>query len=281
MSTPTKEQKTKKFQSLPILSQEEIAKYAPQVYTDHAYDKTSKKYTFIPTFQIIEDMKKLGWEVCQAVAMKTSDKIQAKYGKHMIKFFNPSIFIKGEDGNVEAYPQILIMNNHRGWGRFKFEIGVFRLVCSNGLVVKDRDMGSFVFRHLGYSFDELKKLVNQAVEALPNVVMKINTLSDKTMTAKEQFEFAKKALKVRLGEERECTDEEVRQVLQSTRKQDDGNSVWKVFNRVQEHLVKGGFETTTATGSVRKVRKITNMLKDVELNQRLWELTEDFVGVAN
>lgn len=277
MSTPTQDQKTKKFQSLTVLNREAIEEAAPQVYTDHPYDKTSKKYTFIPTYQIIDDMKSLGWEVCQAVAMKSDDEVQSKYGKHMIKFFNPNIFISDGNGGVEAYPQILIMNNHRGWGRFKFEIGVFRLVCSNGLVVKDKDMGSFVMRHLGYSFEELKKLVTDAVAALPGIVQKINTLSEKTMTAKEQAEFAKKALQVRMGEERECTDEEVRQILQSNRKEDDGNTLWKVFNRVQEHLIKGGFETTTANGGARKVRKITNMLKDLELNQQLWALTEQYV----
>lgn len=277
MSTPTTEQKTAKFQSLMPLTKEQIMESAPQVYTEAPYDKTSKKYTFIPTFQIIEDMKVLGWEVCDAKAMKSNDQVQAKYGKHLIKFFNPNIFISDGQGGVEAYPQIVIMNNHRGWGKFKFEIGVFRLVCSNGLVVKDKDMGSFVMRHLGYSFDELKKLVNQAVEALPDVVQKINTLSERVMTAKEQAEFAKKALQVRMGEERECTDEEVRQILQSTRKEDDGNTLWKVFNRVQEHLVKGGFESTTATGGARKVRKITNILKDLELNQNLWSLTEQYV----
>ena len=277
MQTPTQDQKTKKFQSLTVLNREAIEQAAPQVYTDHPYDKTSKKYTFIPTYQIIDDMKSLGWEVCQAVAMKSGDDVQSKYGKHMVKFFNPSIFISDGNGGVEAYPQILIMNNHRGWGRFKFEIGVFRMVCSNGLVVKDKDMGSFVMRHLGYSFDELKKLVTDAVAALPGIVQKINVLSEKKMTAKEQSEFAKKALQVRMGEERECTDEEVRQILQSNRKEDDGNTLWKVFNRVQEHLVKGGFETTTANGGARKVRKITNMLKDLELNQKLWALTEQYV----
>lgn len=277
MQAPNQEQKTAKFKSLTPLTREQIEKAAPQAYTDHPYDKTSKKYSFIPTFQIIEDMEKLGWKVCQAVAMSSSDQVQQKYGKHMIKFFNPDIFIADGQGGVEAYPQILIMNNHRGWGKFKFEIGVFRMVCSNGLVVKDKDMGSFVMRHLGYSFDELKKLVNDAVEALPGIVQKINVLSERTMTAKEQADFAKKALEVRLGEERECTDEEVRQILQSTRKEDDGNTLWKVFNRVQEHLIKGGWETQTANGGARKVRKITNMMKDLDLNQKLWSLTEAYV----
>jgi len=276
MSSVTAAIKTEKFKTLPVLAEAAIRELAPQVYTKQAYTSTSKKYTFIPTHQIIKDMKELGWQVCSAQSMKSTDKIQQQYGKHLIKFFNPNIFIEGPNNTVEAYPQIVVMNNHRGWGKFKFEIGVFRLVCSNGMVVKDKDMGSFVMRHLGYSFDELKVLVNQAVEALPTIVTKINKFSERVMTHAEQAAFATAALKVRLGEDRVCTDQEIRQVLQSTRKEDDGSSLWRVFNRVQEHLLNGGFETTTTAGTFRKVRKISNMLKNVELNQQLWALTSQY-----
>ena len=270
------EKKKIKLTALTALSEQEIRKQAPQVYTEKPFEKTSKKYSFIPTYKIISDMKKLGWEVSDARSMTSKNVIQKEYGKHMVKFFNPSITIADANGEIEAYPQIIIMNNHRGWGRFKFEIGVFRLVCTNGMVVKDRDLGSFVMRHLGYSFDELKVLVKEAVAALPGVVQKINTLSERVMTQKEMTEFAKQAIKVRMGEERECTDNEVRQILQSTRKEDDGITLWKVFNRVQEHLMNGGWDSEGVNGSSRKVRKITNMLKDVELNQKLWALTTQY-----
>lgn len=265
------------IQNLTVWSKDQIAAAAPQVYTEQPAPGTSAKYSFLPTYQIIDDMKKLGWEVCEAKTMQSKTGYQRMYGKHMVKFYNPDIFISDGQGGVEAYPQIVVMNNHRGWGRFRFEIGVFRLVCSNGLIVKDKDMGSFVMRHMGYSFEELRNLVNQAVVALPEITQKINMLDQRVMTNKEQVEFAKQAMAIRMGEERQCTDEEVHQILQSTRKADDGNSLWKVFNRVQEHLVGGGFELQTEKGSARKVRKITNMLKDLELNQALWQLTEQYV----
>lgn len=258
------------------LTQEQIASQAPQVYTEAPHQNVSSKYTFLPTYQIVNDMEKLGWLVSDAKTMKSKNETQKKYGKHMVKFFHPDIFIKDAEGEIEAYPEILITNNHRGWGQFKFEIGVFRLVCSNGLVIKDKDMGTFNLRHFGYSFEELKALVEQAVAALPDVVQKINTLSNKVMTADEMRKFAEMAIKARFGEEKLVDDYEINQVLQANRTQDEGNTLWVVFNRTQEHLMNGGFTITTAGKKERKVRKITNMLKDVELNQKLWELTAEF-----
>lgn len=264
------------MQEFRALSLEEIQKAAPQAFAEQPHESTSSRYTFIPTYQVIEDMNTLGWQVCQAITTTSKNSAQQTHGKHMLKFFNPDIFIYDENGGIEAYPQILIINNHRGWGRFKFEIGVFRLVCSNGLVVKDKDMGTFELRHMGYSFEDLKELVNKAVVALPEVVNKINTLSTRQMSPEEQKEFARKALQVRMGEEKVVEDETLYEVLVPSRTQDGGDTLWKVFNRVQEKVIRGGFEMKTEKGKARKVRKITNMLKDVELNQKLWELVEEY-----
>lgn len=258
------------------LTESEIRTKAPQVYTQAPSSNVSAKYTFIPTYKIIEDMEKLGWYVSDALTMKSTNQLQHDFGKHMVKFFNPNIRIEDGQGGIDAYPEILIINNHRGWGRFKFEIGIFRLVCSNGLVVKSKDLGTFVMKHLGYSFEELQNLVSQAVTALPKVVEKINTFTHRMLTSAEQHTFATKALQARFGEEKIVDNSELAEVLSSTRPADTGNSLWAVFNRVQEKLINGGFIVTGANKKERKVRKITNMLKDLELNQKLWELTDQF-----
>lgn len=258
------------------LTPEQIAERAPQVYTQAPHDRVSNKYTFLPTYQIVEDMEKLGWQVADAKTMKSKNESQKKYGKHIVMFFHPDIYIKDEQGGIEAYPQIMIQNNHRGWGKFKFEIGIFRLVCTNGLVIKSQDYGTFEMRHLGYSFEELKELVEKAIDILPDVVQKINTLSSREMTEKEMRIFAEKAIQARFGEEKLVDATEIQQVLTATRDADQGNNLWVVMNRVQEHLIRGGFTTVGADKKERKVRKISNMLKDVELNQKLWELTTEF-----
>ncbi len=48
--------------------------------------------------------------------------------------------IKGANGD-DAQPQILLTNSHDGKAAFNFRVGIFRLVCSNGLVISDADFG--------------------------------------------------------------------------------------------------------------------------------------------
>jgi len=258
------------------LTKQEIAEKAPAVYTTQPHPKVSDKYSFLPTYQLIDDMEKLGWSVSDAKMALTKNNVQKTYGKHLITFFNPDIVIKDDSGEVEAYPQVVVVNNHRGYGKLRFELGVFRIVCSNGLIVKEKDMGSFVLRHMGYSFEELRELVSKAVLALPSVVSKINQFTERIMTQEEQNTFASKALQIRFGEDRKATTEEIQAILNVNRSEDRGDDLYKVFNRVQEGIIRGGFNIQAGTKSgTKKVRKISNMLKDLDINGQLWVLAEE------
>ncbi len=261
------------------LSQSEIVELAPAVYTNQPHPKVSDKYSFLPTHRIVSDMEKLGWSVSQVKMAKTNNVNQKLYGKHMVQFFHPDLVINDENGKAEAYPQILIINNHRGYGKLRIEVGVFRLVCENGLIVKDREMGSYSLRHMGYSFEELQTLVNTVVANLQGVVNKINTFTERIMTKEEQYSFAKKALAVRFGEERKASDAEIKDMLTVRRPEDKGDDLYRVFNRVQEAVIRGGFDmaATTKKGT-KKVRRISNMLKDLDVNGELWVLAEEFAG---
>jgi hypothetical protein len=66
--------------------------------------------------------------------------------------------------------------------------------------------------------------------------------------------------------------------LEVYREEDRGNSLWKVFNRVQEALVNGGQTFTNGQGKQRKLRKTTNFLLDQQINEELWELATEYAN---
>ena len=192
-----------------VLTPDEIRKATPQAYATSPKPGVSAKYSFLPTSRIIDDMDTLGWKVCSAKGGKYRNGVNAEFGNHVIKFFHPEIFIRDTAGDIEAYPNVVVMNSHTGRGSFKFEMGIFRLVCENGLIIKDKDMGGFQLRHSGYSFEELQKTLGEAVDRLPDVVGRINTFSQVIMTAEQQHEFAQKAFQLRAGEERLLSEAEI------------------------------------------------------------------------
>jgi hypothetical protein len=254
------------------LTLEQIRKDAPTAFQTKQKKNLSEHYVHIPTDRVINDMISLGWEPCQAVEVKARKKNTKGYQRHMIKFFNPSIVIEGPNGD-NVYPQILLTNSHDGLSSFKFQIGLFRLVCSNGLVVMDTSYGDFKLRHMGYTFEELQTKINETVSEFPGLVKKINEFQQTELSDIQITEFAGKAAMIRFGEN---VSVDLDELLIHERKEDEGSNLWVVFNRVQEKLITGGCNYQTGN-KIRKARAIKNFSMDLKINEALWELAEEYV----
>ena len=256
-----------------ILTQETIQHQASSIFAQKGSPETSKKYSHIPTFKIIEDMEKLGWKVVDVKEVKARK--NRGFQKHLVVFRNPDIVINGKDGD-DVFPSVLLTNSSDGKNAFTFKVGLFRLVCSNGLVVSTEEFTNIRIRHMGYDFKELEKTINTIVEKLPLTVESMNKFKQTQLDEKQKLKFAKKALEIRFGEEdMKRIKIDFKEFIKPVRKEDEGTDLWSIFNLVQEKLTEGDFEYTAAT-KVRKARKIKNFNQDMMLNSKLYELANTY-----
>jgi hypothetical protein len=196
----------------------------------------------------------------------------------MVSFQNPDLMIKGKNGD-DAFPRIILTNSHDGFNSFQFRVGIYRLVCSNGLVVADEEFSAFRIRHKGYTFEELRGVVSQAVADLPNKVMILNQMQLRELTPAEQRQLAIDAMQLRTNRiDAEWDEETIQDVLTPVRDADKGNDLWKVFNVIQEKITQGGYSAALNGAKVRKVRKIKSFEKDLEVNQKLFKLATALVN---
>jgi len=245
-------------------SLENIKVIAPSVFTTEKASHLSDKYVQTPTSRVVEDLMNLGWVVTKVQEVK-SRKYKG-FQKHLVVFRNPDIMIKGENGD-DSFPQILLTNSHDGKAAFNFRVGIFRLVCSNGLVISDADFNNVSIRHINYTFESLQTKINEIIAKLPGLVNKINVFKAKTLTEIEMNDFATKASQLRTKKTVNIMD-----VLSATRTEDQGNDLWVVFNRVQEKILGGSY-----TSGGRKARSVKNFQKDIQLNEQLFELAESYL----
>jgi hypothetical protein len=262
--------------NLKALSKEELATLAPQTFNHIVSSNLTNKYVHIPTDTIVDDMEALGWFPYNVKTVKARKK-NAQTAKHLIQFFNPNIVINNEEGKADLYPNLLLINSHDGSTAVRFEMGVFRMVCENGLVIKSKDFGGFKMKHMGYTFEDLRVHINNMVKELPTVVANLNKFSQVEMTPEQQHEFAIKAVEARFGEDKQLTDEDIKGLLIAERKEDVGDTCWLIMNRVQEKLTNGGFSYLSVKGKPRKARAIKNFTQDIEFNQKIWSLLEELV----
>ena len=268
-------------ESQEFLTDEQIREVCPVAFTEKASNEVSKHYTHIPTNQVINDMRELGWGVIGAKQVAARKNATKGYQKHMIIFRHPDLLVEGQDGD-NVWPQIIMTNSYDGKNSFTFQAGMYRLVCSNGLVIADQEFGSMKIRHMGYDFDTLRETINEMVEKLPLTVESMNKFKQTELTQHQKYDLARKALATRFKmKENQKVDQIYRidldEFLKPVRKEDAGNDLWSVFNLVQEKVVEGDFEYVSGV-KMRKARKIKNFKQDLDVNKKLFEVAKEFVA---
>lgn len=266
------------------LTKDQVKEICPVAFeTAPTNPNVTNKYLFVNTETIIDDLGKLGWKPVTAAMRKNRGK-DTIFSKHMVTFQNPDIMIKSKDGD-DAFPRIILSNSHDGLQAFKFSVGIYRLVCSNGLVVADEEFSDFKIKHKGYTFEELRNVISQAVLDLPNKVEVLNKMKSKILTKEQREKLALDAMLVRAGitpdsdkaKDFEYDEETLVDILEPKRDADKGDDLWRTFNVIQEKITKGDFHAALKGAKVRKVRAIKSFEKDLEVNKQLFRLATALV----
>lgn len=272
-----------------FLSKEELQKQCPMAFKEIPTNpNVSERYIQANTMTVVDDLAKLGWYPVQAKQCRNKKNSSGIRSFHMIAFQNPDIKITktNDDGSkeVDTFPRIILTNSHDGYNAFKFMVGLFRLVCSNGLVVSDNQMVNMSIRHMNYDFEELRKIVNNAIQEIPNIVNMMNTMRTIELNEDQKKDIATEVYKIRKGieetEEVEIDDTIVDDILTPIREEDKNNDLWTIFNVCQEKLIKGGFLSKSRNNKMRKVKSITSIKRDMDYNQRLWKSASRFLQVS-
>lgn len=253
------------------MTMETAREKAPGIFAPGPHKRLSKDYKFISSVDLIGHLDNQGWKLTNAKQSKSSNPLYNTYGTHIMEFQHSDLYMKDNRGGVEGRPTIVVINNSNGDRPLSIDAGIFRLVCSNGLIIKTTDFGGLKERHIKYTQQELNGIVDQKITDMEKAVGKINVWNHREMTDKERFQFATEALALRLADDRKPEQYEIIDLLQPRRKEDAGKSLWLTYNVVQEGLIKGGFSLNE-----RVARAIKNPMTDFQINQDLWQLAEKY-----
>lgn len=275
-----------------FLSNEDIRRICPMALQSAPTNpNVSDRYVQANTMTVIEDLAKLGWYPVEAKQCRVKKNSSGIRSFHIVAFQNPDIKItkNGSNGEttIDAYPRIILTNSHDGFNAFKFIVGMFRLICSNGLVCGEQ-MVNMSIRHINYTFDELRKVVTTAIEKVPEIVATMNKMRTIILTEEQKVAIATEVVKIRKGvgedEKFEVEQDIIDDILTPVREEDKAPDLWTIFNICQEKMIKGGFsyisQRNKQRSRLRKQRGITSIKKDMEFNQRLWNTATQYLKVA-
>jgi hypothetical protein len=264
-------------------------KYAPSIFAASAWNGVSDRYSFIPTIEVVEALRREGFMPVKA--QQSACRIEGKesFTKHMIRFqrvqdmvdrqaVNPGHHFYASHGETEPeIPEIVLVNSHDRTSGYQLEAGLFRLKCSNGLMVKSSDLGSISVRHSGNVSDTVIDGCCRIIETMPKVLEHVDTMKRIQLDRGEQAAFAAAAVQLRYPAEDDGTYTapfQPAELLTPRRRDDALPDLWTTFNTVQENFMKGGLRGRGTTGKRMHTRAINSVNEDLRLNKALWILAE-------
>lgn len=251
------------------LTNDQIAYYAPSVVADSAHESRGERYSFIPTINVIDGLRREGFEPFEVRQTRVRDIGKREHTKHMVRLRHGDA--AATDGEVG---EIILLNSHDGSSSYQLLSGFFRFVCDNGLIAGDVTNDIRV-RHSGNVVDNVIEGATRVLDDLQIAQERVETFKSITLAPQEQILFANAALSLRWGDQVPVSAE---RVLVPNRWDDRKNDLWTTFNRVQESLVKGGVHGRGRTGRRLTTRAVSGVSENVKLNRALWSLAD---GMAN
>jgi len=258
-----------------ILDNSELHRIAPSIFAQEAAHDRSKNYQFIPTIQVVDAMRDNGF--FPVAAMESRARIEEKKGKtkHLVRF-------RQHDGFTqvgETKPEIVLLNSHDGTSSYQLTAGLYRLVCSNGLIVADSVLDTVKCRHSGKNIiDDVIEGTFSIIEDMPQVQNDVEEMRQIALTRPMQEVFSKVAATLRWDENETPIDPA--QLLRSYRSEDRSPDIFTTMNVIQENIIRGGVRGRNANGGRLTTRAVNSVTENVRLNKAIWTLAEEMKKLA-
>ena len=255
------------------LSLIEMEAATPSVFAETAHESRSTAFTHISTVSVLAALQEEGFHAFEVRQGGSRDVAKRSFTKHLLKLRR----VGDSPSKVgDSVREVLLLNGHDGTTSYRLMSGVFRMVCSNGMIVADGQASDIRIRHKG-------DIVQEVIDAAYTIVDDGRRIDDAMANMRaiqlsqgEREAFAEAALHLRYSEE-EMPEINPRQLLAPRRSQDAGNSLWATLNVAQEHLEHGGLtyrqrSETTRRVSHRTTRPVNAIDGSINLNRALWLL---------
>ena len=212
------------------------------------------KEFYIPTLEVVEKLQDEGWQISGVNEQRGKNR---KITNNYVQLQHPDFAIKNSKGKDEALASLTITNSCNGVQPMKLDLGVYRQVCSNGLIAFEQAAKSEVIKHVEFDFNNLDRFIANISRKTSTVLNKFGLLKNTNLSASDMRRLANEAASLRYTN---LEDFDIEDLLVVNRIEDEGNDLWTVFNRIQENLTAD----------------VSNLNEDIRLNKQLFALADQY-----
>jgi len=270
-------------ENAPVLTMEQIWDNAPAAFTPNKSPELSGRYGFVDTAAAISILNDHGWNPVRAVQKPSRLSENIPFQDHMLSFAPAQL------DDRDNQPNLILYNSHNGKSALKLFIGVYRCLCSNGIIAGDSLFESKL-RHSATTANGFSNLIQSQSDNVPMLMDRIDGMQNHILDHDQIVDFAYDAVNLRWDMLQDTPPDNrngsyadqfrtVKQALRVRRHGDGGNDKYTVFNRLQESLIRGGVEIESYTkrnpnGATRKAKPLASLAETVRVNRELWNLAD-------
>lgn len=268
-----------RFDEHRVLSEDDLRRLAPSVFAVSAHASRSERFRPIPTIEPLRRLREQGFEVVHAKQSVTHVPGKSDFTKHLLRLRrvdNPGMFAVGGTSF-----EVALKNANDGTSAYELFGGLYRAECMNGLMTKLADFDSLKVRHSGKPETVVENVIEGTFRVLDQAEAALVAPQDWSqlqLSRRDQQAFAEAAHELRFDENAQTIHPN--RVLEVRRPEDQPNTLWHTYNRVQEHAMRGGQSYTRHNdeGRTRRMetRPVTSVDGDIKLNRALWVLADYF-----
>ncbi|MDD2697937.1 MAG: DUF932 domain-containing protein [Arcobacteraceae bacterium] len=253
------------------LTNEQLEKLAPSIFSDTPIAGVSERYAFVPTYSVLDTFREKGYYPIMASESKVRDEDNQGYQKHIIQFRSLDNLLRPDAS--EEYADIVLTNSHNRTSSFIVDLAIFRLVCSNMLVVPSHTFAHHSIIHSGFNFDKVKMAIDEVTSFMPQMKQEIEQFKAIKLSPLEQHSLASAAIDIRFDTEIHSIDSN--ELLKIHRTADEKPTLWNVFNRVQEAIIRGGIKGINRDTKKHFTSKAINAIDaNLKLNKELFSTVQ-------
>jgi hypothetical protein len=250
-------------------------------------------YGFVSTSAVLDQLLSNGFVVRAARQKRVLNPEREGYQTHFIELTHPELIARGLAVDARGGEfRVILKNAHDGTSAFWLNLGFFRSVCQNGLVIGS-SIGGIKVMHSKRLIKDVESSVTELIARAPLVAERVHTMQAMPMHIDAQVSFAFDAARLRqpeLNSWHQTRATMIDRLLQARRREDAGSDLWSVFNRVQENLVKpfnlklavhdSQLDRDEDTSRIINMRKIHSASGLFDFNKRLYQLAELYANIA-
>lgn len=216
--------------------------------------RIKQKEFYIPTLDVITKLQDEGWKISGVAEQRGKNR---KITSNYVQLQHPDFAVQNSKGKNEAFTSITLSNSCNGSRPLQMSLGMFRQVCTNGLIKFDQHAETEKIRHIEVNARDLDRFVVSMNSKADKLLTEVNEMKHKGLSIEDMRKLAREAASLRYTNLDEINIDDLFTV---NRVEDESNDLWTVFNRIQENLT----------------HDVKNMNEDIRLNQQLFSLVENF-----